>query len=573
VAQTFPLFVPLTLLDRFSRPLAAAGGALEGFGKKAERFGKKLTVGLTVPLAAFGTLAVRTGLEYEQSLNRVEAITGATSEEMEGLRRAAEGALGTSGIPTTARASAAAMVVLARSGMAVGEVHATLPKVIDLAAAAYVDEARAAELTADVLDVYRLSADEAGRVTDLLALGANRSQQELEGFAQGLIEGGKAAKPFNQDLESTAAILDVLADAGSQGAEGAGLYRLALAKLARPTGETERALRRLQVRKDELFREDGGLRQFDEVLETLSARGATAGDAVELFGTRAGPALAALLGPGAARAREFAEELRGAGGSAEQFAGIARQGAAGPLKDFQVLWEALLVTVARSGLLEALGSLATSAGEVLGVVAQLPQPVLRWGLALGAAAAALGPLLVGLGATLQVVGPLLAALPKLGLATAAFLSTPFGLATLAVGALIAAGVALVANWDSIKGAAANAWGAVRDAVGGAVDWIGGKLSALSGLVPDWLRDLLGGDGGAAAPTASLGGGAAPASVGPARLEAAARAGTDAGRARVGGTVRVEFENAPPGTRVSSRRAGDVPLDVDVGYNLAAGLAG
>lgn len=548
MAINFPLFVPLTLLDRFTRPLAQVGGALDGFARKAGQVGKRLTVGVTVPLTAFGALSVRAGLDFQRSLNRVQAITGATAEQMAGLSAQAQGALGPSGLPSSARGAAAAMVELARSGQDVLEVQRTLPGVLDLARAAYVGEAEAAKATADVLDVYKLEATESARVTDLLAFGANRSQQEFDGLSAGVVAAGQTAVAFQQDLESTVAVLDVLADANVEGAAGAALLERALTSLARPTATTARAFARLRVSRADLFRDDGQLRNFDEILANLSARGATAADAVDLFGKRSGVKLAALLGPGATRVRAFAEELRGAGGAASDLARVALAGGVGTLEEFTVRWERLLVTVARSGLIEALGALAERASDLLRRVSALDPRVVRFGITLGGIAAVAGPALVGLANLTVAVQGLARAYQLLRAAQAA----PGGLAGTLLGRAV--------PWVAIAGSVASIAG---DLIELFRVWRGsGSEPAAGGPLID--RPAL--DAGAFPGSAALG-----RDVGPERLGAAAA--EPGARARVGGTVRVEFENVPRGTRVSSRRTGDVPLDVDVGYNLAAGLAG
>jgi len=527
--RTFPLFVPITAFDRFTAPLGRMGGALEGFGRKAERAGRKLTVGLTVPLAALGALSVKTGLEYQRALNRVQATTGATAAEVEALAASADATLGAAGIPSSARKTAVAMAELARGGRSLAEVQGALPGVVALATAALVDEATAAKATTDVLDAYGLRTEEAGRVTDILAFAANRGEQEFAALVEGLAGAGQSARETGQDLESTAAILNVLADAHFEGAAGAALFKKAVGALQRPSGETSRTLLRLGLTSRDLFRDDGQLRNLDEILETLNLHGADARDAIGLFGAKAGLSLAALLGPGTAKVRAFVEELRGAGGAAGDLARVQLGGGVGVLEEFQGKWERFLITVARSGLLEALGALATKLGAVIDRFRTLPQPVRTTVVALGIAAAALGPFLVGMGNVLQVGGKLL-------------------------------------GLFRFMGPAARAVGTALPRV------LPRALSMARGLP---LGGLLAGAAfkqGTSAPEGSVRA-AIGRTLGTKRLDAAAQGAPATGRTDVSGSVQIEFRNAPAGTRVRARQTGDVPLEVDTGYVLAGGLAG
>lgn len=73
-------------------------------------------------------------------------------------------------------------------------------------------------------------------------------------------------------------------------------------------------------------------------------------------------------------------------------------------------------------------------------------------------------------------------------------ASPVGLAVLALGALVAAGIALHRNWDEIRAWAAEVWlhisSTVRGAVDGITGWIDGLIASV-GRAIDWVRNLLG----------------------------------------------------------------------------------
>jgi len=97
-------------------------------------------------------------------------------------------------------------------------------------------------------------------------------------------------------------------------------------------------------------------------------------------------------------------------------------------------------------------------------------------------------------------------------------------------------------WDGLKAA----WGEITS-------WLAKAVSGLTGFLPGWIKDKIG-----------LGGG---------KAQSAAQANRSAlpenGKTRVGGTVKVAFENAPASMRVRDVRpeGGDFGLDVDAGYNM------
>lgn len=60
----------------------------------------------------------------------------------------------------------------------------------------------------------------------------------------------------------------------------------------------------------------------------------------------------------------------------------------------------------------------------------------------------------------------------------AFLTSPITLVILAIGLLIAAGVLIYKNWDTIKAKASEVWNAVKSVIGGAIDGIKGFFESL-----------------------------------------------------------------------------------------------
>ena len=63
------------------------------------------------------------------------------------------------------------------------------------------------------------------------------------------------------------------------------------------------------------------------------------------------------------------------------------------------------------------------------------------------------------------------------------LTGPIGAVTLAIGALVAGGVLLYKNWDTVKYYALQAWGSIKVFVLNAIDAIAGAYEKLYGWVP------------------------------------------------------------------------------------------
>lgn len=145
----------------------------------------------------------------------------------------------------------------------------------------------------------------------------------------------------------------------------------------------------------------------------------------------------------------------------------------------------------------------------------------------------------------------------LGVATAAFVATPFGFIVTGISAVIAGGYLLVKNWDKISAAFKKIWAGIKDSVTDAINAVKFKINNFVNRLPGGLRSLLGLSGFSRSLVVEQRGGAAsatsPIALGPRQGKA---------------DVTVKFENAPPGMRVVDQTAQDVDLSVDTGISFA-----
>ena len=155
------------VFGRLQTKVAAVGAAIVGY------FGIK----------TFGS-AVKSAADFEAAMSRVEAATGATGQELEDLKKAAADAGANSAF--TAQQAAGALENLAKAGLSSKEAIQALNPVLSLATAADVDLATAAEYVTKAVMGMGLSFDDAGRVADVLAKGANATNSSVTSLSEAL---------------------------------------------------------------------------------------------------------------------------------------------------------------------------------------------------------------------------------------------------------------------------------------------------------------------------------------------------------------------------------------------------
>lgn len=201
--------------------------------------------GTATALAGVSTAAIKVGSDFEAQMSRVKAISGATGEEFDQLRQQAIDL----GADTAFSASQAAqgMENLAAAGFETNEIMSAMPGMLDLAAASGEDLAASADIAASTLRGFGLEASEAGRVADVLAENANRTNSSVAETGEAMKYIAPLARAAGISMEETAAAIGIMANAGIQGSQAGTTLRGALSRLSKPTDIMQQAMDELGV--------------------------------------------------------------------------------------------------------------------------------------------------------------------------------------------------------------------------------------------------------------------------------------------------------------------------------------
>jgi len=201
--------------------------------------------GLAGVAAAF-TSAIRSGIDYETGLNRIQGVTAATAAQMEQVNQKAR-ELGNDVTLTgvSAQTAAQGMLELTKGGLSVEQAMEAARGTMALATAAGIDAGKAATIQADAINAFGLSASDASKVADNLANVANASTGELTDFAHGLQMSSAVANQFGMSVDQTVASLGLLANAGVKGSDAGTLIKSMLMALASPSEQQAGAIAEL----------------------------------------------------------------------------------------------------------------------------------------------------------------------------------------------------------------------------------------------------------------------------------------------------------------------------------------
>ncbi|WP_110928417.1 phage tail tape measure protein [Bacillus massiliglaciei] len=319
--------------SRFGQGLEQTGSKLTNIGRNMKSVGQSMSLYLTAPLVGLGVLAARTGMDFEYSMSKVSAVSGATGDDLEALEKQARDL----GATTQFSASEAAdgMQFLAMAGFKTNDILSAMPGMLDLAAAGALDLGRAADITSNIMSGFGIAANESGHVSDVLARAASSANTNVEQLGEAMKPLGPVAKTLGWSMEQSTAAVMALSDAGIQGEMAGSAFATSLGRLAKPTKAMKKMIDQLGV---SFFDANGNMKSMPDVISEIEkgTDGMTAQQKsaalTTLFGAEAYKHWAVLLDKGSKDLGKNTEMLKGADGAAAEMAKTMNDNATGDVK-------------------------------------------------------------------------------------------------------------------------------------------------------------------------------------------------------------------------------------------------
>ncbi|EJV84832.1 phage tail tape measure protein, TP901 family, core region [Bacillus cereus HuA2-1] len=345
-----------------------------------------------VAIVASVGASVKAAANFEQSMAKVKAISGATDAEFKQL----EGTAKNLGATTQFSASQAAdgLAFLSLAGFKAQDSIDAIPSVLNLAAAGAIDLGSAADIASNIMTGFGLTAQDTQHATDVLAKTFTTANTDMNQLGMAMKYVAPVANALGWDIEDAAAAIAKMSDAGIQGSQAGTSLRAALLSLANPTGQTAKAFDKLGI---SVVDANGQFKPLPELIGHISSKMEGMTDAqktvtaAQLVGTEASAGFLALLAQGQPALQAYKTTLEESGGTAERVAKIQQDTLIGAWNQVKSAAEGLAINLGQS-LLPAFTALAQGAATLIGGLSQLDPAFLAGGLA--AAAFASGAMLV-----------------------------------------------------------------------------------------------------------------------------------------------------------------------------------
>lgn len=239
-----------------------------GFQKGVEEIGGVAQKGLAVTskilgatataVTTLGGAAIKVGSDFEAGMSQVQAVSGASGEELERLKEKAK-EMGAS-TKFSATESAEALNYMAMAGWKAKDMLGGIEGIMNLAAASGEDLATTSDIVTDAMTAFGLAADKTTKIiengivkeipnathfADILAAASSNANTNVSMMGETFKYVAPLAGSLGYSAEDTATAIGLMANAGIKGSQAGTSLRSIMTRLAKPTKESATAINEL----------------------------------------------------------------------------------------------------------------------------------------------------------------------------------------------------------------------------------------------------------------------------------------------------------------------------------------
>lgn len=370
---------------------------MKSAGKQITDIGKTLTVGITTPLLGLGTISVKTAADFQESMSKVSAISGATGDDLARLTDMAKHMGATTKF--SASESAEAFQYMAMAGWKTEDMLSGISGIMNLAAASGEDLALVSDIVTDALTAFGLSASDSARFADVLAAASSNANTNVAMMGETFKYVAPVAGSLGYSAEDTAVAIGLMGNAGIKASQAGTSLRQILLGLQ---GGVELATKSTDSWVIEVENADGSMRNLNDVVVDLREAFADMTDAqkasnAEAIAGKVGMSgLLAIVNASEGDFNKLTGAINNSNGVAQSMAETMQDNLNGKLTQLKSALEGVAISFGEV-LTPMLMKVVESITNVVQKFANLDEGTRKLILTIGAIAASIGPLLLVIG--------------------------------------------------------------------------------------------------------------------------------------------------------------------------------
>ncbi|PNZ27382.1 phage tail tape measure protein [Staphylococcus rostri] len=393
-----------TSVGKVGQKFSEWGPKLQEIGQKMQSVGRSMSTYITAPVVAGFGAAVKKSIDFDDSMRKVKATSGATGQEFQQLRdKALEMGAKTK---FSASQSAEALNYMALAGWDSKEMMSGIDGVMQLAAASGEDLGQVSDIVTDSLTAFGLSAKDSSHFADVLAQTSSKANTDVRGMGDAFKYAAPVAGALGYTVEDTSIAIGLMSNAGIKGEKAGTALRTMFTNLSSPT-------KAMKDRMDELgisiTDSNGKMLPMRDVMDQLRgsfknlSKDQQASAAATIFGKEAMSGALAIINASDEDYKKLTKSIDNSTGASKRMSDEMEGGIGGSIRQMKSAIESLAISIGdiMAPYIKKLAEWVANAAKQLN---EMPKGTQKVVVGLGVVAAAIGPVLVVLGTMVKTIG-------------------------------------------------------------------------------------------------------------------------------------------------------------------------
>lgn len=277
--------------------------------------------GMSTALAGVAGYSIKVGSSFEAGMSKVQAVSGASNEQLQRLSDKAKEMGATTKFSATEAADA--MNYMAMAGWKTEDMLNGIDGIMNLAAASGEDLATTSDIVTDALTAFGLSASDSTHFADVLAAASSNANTNVSMMGETFKYVAPVAGSLGYSAEDCAVAIGLMANSGIKASQSGTALRSMFSRLAKPSKEVKEAMEKLNI---SLTDSHGNMKSLDTLMGDLrkSFGGLSEAEKAEaassLAGQEAMSGLLAIVNASDADFNKLKDAIYGADGASAKMA-------------------------------------------------------------------------------------------------------------------------------------------------------------------------------------------------------------------------------------------------------------
>ncbi len=380
------------------------GGKLQKVGGSISGVGQKLTTGVTLPLAAVGTIGVKSFAEVDKTMQLTNKTMGNTAEQAEKLNSAMKDAAANSvfGMEDAATAT----LNFARAGLSAEQAADALAPAMNLAAGEGGNLDTVSAGLVATINGFHGSFSDAGKYADVFAAACNNSALDVDSLSQAMSVAAPIFSSAGYSVNDAALYMGVMANNGIEADKAANSLKTGIARLVSPAKEGAEKMEQLGI---SVTNADGSMKDSVTIQKELHDAFAKLSESEQIaaasaiFGKNQMAPWLALINTAPGDVNELNDALLNCSGTTDEMSQAMMSGFGGSLEKLKSSIDVLVYSLGQAlapVIQKVVDFLQRLTDKFNALTPEQQQAIVKFGLI----AAAIGPFLLMLGKTISTVG-------------------------------------------------------------------------------------------------------------------------------------------------------------------------